>query len=100
MATNQLKSHRLDYLEKQMHELKIENKLLREDCNALQGEYKMLHAYKTHAEIVMRAMGSELDRISMQVFQNAPSKKYESHTVYKGIPTIKNASSPSDSESD
>jgi chromosome segregation ATPase len=104
MATNHLKSHRLDNLDKQMHELKLENEILKEDYAALREEYKMLHAYKTHAESVMTAMGRELHRISEQVYEHAPSKKYESRIVHRLIPAIKdskvNKPVHSDSESD
>jgi len=100
METNQLKSHRLDYLEKQLSSLSLGYELLTEDYHTLRADYVRLHEYKSHAEKVMEAMGLELDRISNKVFQNAPSKKYESRIVYKDRPAIKNASSPSDSGSE
>ena len=100
MATNHLKSHRLDNLEKQLSGLRLGYELLIEDYHTLRADYMRLHEYKTHAEKVMKAMGLELDRISNQVFQNAPSRKYESNVVYKHLPAIRDATSPSGSDTD
>jgi hypothetical protein len=100
MTTNQLKSHRLDYLEKQLRDLSLGYEILMEDYHTLRADYVRLHEYKSQAEKVMEGMGLELDRISNQVFHTTPSKKYESRIVYKGGPAQENATSSSDPDSD
>jgi hypothetical protein len=89
MATNELKSHRLDNLEKQLGTLRLGYELLMEDYKSLLEHYKYLNSFSTHAEKVMIAMSRKLDTISDEVFHHAPSKKYESNSSYRRLPAIK-----------
>jgi len=89
MATNQLKSHRLDYLEKQLGELTTGYLILMDDYKHLLEEYKRLNSFSTYAEKVVIAMGHKLDTISDKVFHHVPSKKYESKSGYRHLPAIK-----------